>query len=252
MKTELELKILPQPDDTTCGPTCLHAVYTYFGDQVDLSDVIREVTTLDSGGTLAVYLACHALRRGYSATLFTYNLHFFDPTWFALEPAELRAKLLAQATLKKDDKRLQAAARGYIDFLALGGKLRFEDLSRSLIRTTLRKSLPIITGLSSTYLYRSMREYGPDCHDDDLRGEPTGHFVVLSGYDQEARTVHVADPYQKNPVATAHHYSVHIDRVISAILLGVLTHDANFLIIQPLRYYKKGNHAYPDRRQRPR
>ncbi len=250
MKTDLELAILPQPDDTTCGPTCLHAVYNYYGDQVDLDEVIREVTTLDSGGTLAVYLACHALRRGYNATLFTYNLHFFDPTWFSLDFHELRGKLLAQATLKKDDKRLHAAARGYIDFLALGGRLRFEDLSRSLIRGALRKSLPIITGLSSTYLYRSMREYGPDCRDDDLRGEPTGHFVVLSGYDKEARTVHIADPYQKNPLATAHHYSVHIDRVISAILLGVLTHDANFLIIQPPpKHNRRRHHADPDRRQ---
>ena len=143
MKTDLKLTILAQPDDTTCGPTCLHAVYGYFGDHVDLSDTIREVTTLDSGGTLAVYLACHALRRGYSATLFTYNLHFFDPTWFSLEPLELHGKLLAQASLKRDDQRLHAAARGYIDFLALGGKLRFEDLSRGLIRGPLRKSLPI-------------------------------------------------------------------------------------------------------------
>ncbi len=239
MKTDLELTILPQPDDTTCGPTCLHAVYSYFGEQTSLDEIIREVTTLDSGGTLAVYLACHALRRGYSASIYTYNLHFFDPTWFAPGDHDLHGKLLAQATLKKDDQRLHAAARGYIDFLKLGGKLHFEDLNRSLIRNTLRKSLPIITGLSSTYLYRSMREYGPDGVDDDLRGEPTGHFVVLSGYDRDERSVHIADPYHKNPVSTAlsaHYYSVHIDRVISAILLGVLTHDANFLIIQPPKH----------------
>jgi len=115
----------------------------------------------------------------------------------------------------------------------------FEDLNRKLIRNTLRKSLPIIAGLSSTYLYRAMREYGPNGVDDDLRGEPTGHFVVLSGYDREERTVHIADPYKKNPVSTAHYYSVHIDRVISSILLGVLTHDANFLLIHPPKHTPK-------------
>jgi hypothetical protein len=236
MKTELELTILPQPNDSTCGPTCLHAVYNYFGDQTSLDKIIREVTTLDSGGTLAVYLACHALQRGYSASIFTYNLHFFDPTWFAAGNNTLHGKLLAQASLKKNDQRLHAAARGYIDFLDLGGKLHFEDLNRTLIRSPLRRSLPIIAGLSSTYLYRSMREYGPDGIDDDLRGEPTGHFVVLSGYDRDERTIHIADPYKKNPMSTAHYYSVHIDRVISAILLGVLTHDANFLIIHPPKH----------------
>jgi len=251
MKSDLDLAILPQPDDTTCGPTCLQAVYSYFGDRVSLDEIIREVTTLDSGGTLAVYLACHALRRGYTAHIYTYNLHFFDPTWFTSGSQDLHGKLLAQATLKKDDPRLFAAARGYLDFLALGGRLHFEDLNRNLIRGPLRKSLPIITGLSSTYLYRSMREFGPEGVDDDLRGEPTGHFVVLAGYDREARSVHIADPYRKNPMSTTHHYDVHIDRVISAILLGVLTHDANFLIIQPPRpNHKKSNHrADPDRCQ---
>lgn len=65
MRSPLHLEILPQPDDTTCGPTCLHAVYSYFGDALDLSTVIGEVQTLEEGGTLAVLLGLHALRRGY-------------------------------------------------------------------------------------------------------------------------------------------------------------------------------------------
>src|SRR5262249_1472255 len=32
----LQLDILPQPDDFTCGPTCLHAIYRYLGDEVPL------------------------------------------------------------------------------------------------------------------------------------------------------------------------------------------------------------------------
>ena len=28
----LPVEILPQPDETTCGPTCLHAVFRYFGE----------------------------------------------------------------------------------------------------------------------------------------------------------------------------------------------------------------------------
>ena len=38
-----DLEILTQPDDSTCGPTCLHAVYRYFKDPVALDDVIAEV-----------------------------------------------------------------------------------------------------------------------------------------------------------------------------------------------------------------
>lgn len=233
MITKLMLDMLPQPDDTTCGPTCLHAVYRYFGDSITLNRVIEETTHLETGGTLAVFLACHALRRGYSASIFTYNLHFFDPTWFFPPVQDLRKKLVAQAECKKEDTRLQVATRGYIDFLDLGGQIYYEDMTRSLIRRYLNRSVPIITGLSSTYLYRIIREYGINGFDDDVRGKPAGHFVVLSGYDKEARTVYVADPYRPNPVSSKQTYTVNIDRVIGAILLGVLTHDANFLIIQP-------------------
>ena len=41
--TRLSLDILPQPDDTTCGPTCLHAVYRFWGDDLPIERIIREV-----------------------------------------------------------------------------------------------------------------------------------------------------------------------------------------------------------------
>ena len=91
METRLSVDILPQPDDTTCGPTCLDAIYRYFGDPLPLEQVIAEVPHLKEGGTLAVWLACHALHRGYSAKIFTYNLQMFDPTWFSTSKVDLRS-----------------------------------------------------------------------------------------------------------------------------------------------------------------
>jgi hypothetical protein len=58
-----------------------------------------------------------------------------------------------------------------------------------------------------------------------------GHFVVLTGYDSETRNVFVADPFQLNPVSEGQQYAVNIDRVLCSILLGVLTYDANLVII---------------------
>ena len=59
----LPIKILPQPDETTCGPTCLHAVYSYWGRNEPLNDIIARTRKLESGsGTFDVFLACDALR----------------------------------------------------------------------------------------------------------------------------------------------------------------------------------------------
>ncbi len=223
--------IEPQPDTTTCGPTCLHAVYRHFGHEIALETVIEEIHRLDHGGTLDVFLANHALGKGFKATIHTYNLDVFDPSWFARPGIDLAERLRAQMEVKQDS-RLAIASEGYLEFLRLGGRIVFEDLSRSLLRRLLRNRQPVLTGLSATYLYRAMREWGPDDQDDDIRGHPVGHFVLLTGYERETRTVLVADPMAGNPLGSQT-YSVAIDRVIGAILLGVLTYDANLLVIRP-------------------
>jgi hypothetical protein len=232
METKLRVEILPQPDDFTCGPTCLHALYRYFGDKVSLERVISEVPVLDNRGTLDVLLANHALSRGYSARIFTYNVQMFDPTWFDGRAVDISERLRLQLE-HKDSGRLRVATRAYLRFLKKGGELRFEELTTALIRKYLGREIPILTGLSATYLYRNAREFGPEGRADDIRGRPAGHFVVLCGYDRETRDVLVADPLLKNPLSGTNYYVVSIDRVIGAILLGILTYDANFLIIQP-------------------
>lgn len=225
----LPVKVLPQPDETTCGPTCLHAIYNYWGKSEALQQVITRIRKLESGsGTFAVFLACDALRNGYQATIYTYNLMVFDPTWF-VGGVEIAERLRQQRELKTDH-RLRHATEGYLEFLSLGGKLRMSDLSSPLIHGLLRRGLPILTGLSSTYLYRTAREHGPQDTPDDVRGFPAGHFVVLSGYDSEKRSVLVADPYGAHQ-----EYWSNADRVLGAVLLGIVTHDANLLVIHPPR-----------------
>lgn len=220
-----------QPDTTTCGPTCLHAVYRHFGDDLSLAEVIDQIERLDHGGTLDVFLANHALERGYRATIHTWNLEVFDPTWFAEPNTDVTAKLREQLTAKRREK-LRIATRGYLAFLGAGGKLRLDDLNRDLLRRLLADGHPVMTGLSATYLYRSAREWGPEDTEDDIRGEPVGHFVLLTGYDRKSREITVADPTSPNPRGSQR-YRVHIDRVIAAILLGALTYDANLLVIRP-------------------
>ena len=232
MGRALEVEILPQPDDTTCGPTCLHAVYRYHGDEMPLATVLDEVPTLDGGGTFAVLLGCHALRRGYRAELCTCNLRVFDPTWFAEPPADLPAKL-AERRERVEDEKQRSAIDAYHEYLELGGLVRWTSFTSKLLRGYLANQMPILTGLSATYLYQSPREREQEGGTiyDDVGGEPSGHFVVLAGYDKKARTVRVADPYLPNPMAHGHYYDVAIARLVAAIYLGVLTYDANLLVL---------------------
>jgi hypothetical protein len=239
MNRRLPYQILPQPDETTCGPTCLHSLYWHYGDELPLEQVVREVGVLREGGTLAVYLGQHALQRGYEAVIYTFNLQVFDPTWFRPGAPSLADKLVAQRERKKKAK-LKIACDAYIEYLRLGGEVRMATLNGHLLRRFLKQGVPILTGLSSTFLYEDSRERPADPDDphspfidDDIGGVPQGHFVVLCDYDQREREVTVADPLASNPFG--HFYPVDLDRVIGAVLLGILTYDANLLVIRPDR-----------------
>lgn len=232
MERKLRIQILKQPDDTTCGPTALHAVYRYHGDPISLRRVTTETHVLESGGTLAVLLAIHALKRGYEADLHTYNLQLFDPSWFRRKPGELARKLRAQACASTS-QRLHLATRAYLEYLELGGRLHFEDLEPDLLARLMSGSTPVLTGLSSTYLYQHKRERGWDNEWDDIHGSPQGHFVVLAGFDPERKLVLVADPLYPKPASRDGLYTVPVHRLINSILLGVLTYDANLLVLKP-------------------
>ena len=232
--TRLQLEIRPQPDETTCGPTCLYAVYRYFGDAVSLQRLIREIPQLPDGGTLSVLLALHALQRGYRARIYTYNLRLFDPTWFDAPSRDMRRRLELQARHARSPK-VRLATRAYVDFLDRGGEIRLEDLTPSLLRRHLKEGVPLLTGLNATYLYRCARERTRDNKivSDDVAGEPTGHFVVIHGYDKRSRQVFVADPYGRRPPLKGQRYTVSMERLVCAIMLGIVTYDANILVLRP-------------------
>jgi hypothetical protein len=231
----MELTILPQPDDNSCGPTSLHAVYRYYELEVELARLIEDIRSLETGGTLAVYLGIDALRRGMDATIYSWNLKMFDPTWAALEPSDLIAKLQRQQE-HKNRKRFLQASQAYISFLQRGGRILFDPLTPALHKGILQLSIPILTGLSATYLYNSMREVsrGRRSLYNDIGGEPMGHFVVLTEY-AAVDMVRIADPYSGNPLSGSQYYTLPVQRLINAIHLGSVTYDANLLIGQQAR-----------------
>ncbi len=234
MTRRLRLSILPQPDDTTCGPTCLQAVYFFHGDRARLADVVEGVRRLPEGGTLAPFLGVHALARGYAARIVVYDLRVFDPSWFAAG-VDLQAKLIAQLSVR-GGKRLAQETDAYLAFLAQGGQIEHVELSSALLISHLERGVPMIAGLSATYLYGVPRERPHDDAYDDIDGRPAGHFVVLRGYDSGSRMVAISDPlgpsHERPHPYGSHEYEVHIERVIGAIMLGVLTRDANLLIVE--------------------
>ena len=228
----LNFDIKAQPDMVTCGPTCLHALYQHYNDDISLKQVIQEVQQIKTGGTLAVMLGDHALQRGYNAHIYTYNLNVFDPTWFKFSSRKMIELLKQQIRSKRNKRKLITECKAYIEFLEAGGKVKYAELNEELIKSYLQKSIPILTGLSATYLYGTPREIGETNKYHSIKGEPVGHFVVINGFDGKNDIVYLADPMNPNPLKSQY-YNVKFDRLINSILLGIVTYDANLLIIEP-------------------
>jgi hypothetical protein len=233
---ELRVQRFLQPDDVTCGPTCLRKVYDFYGLTLGAQEVLGEIDRNEDGGTLAVFLGISGLRRGFAARIYSYDLRIFDPTWFALPRDRLAEKIHARFPHLPDSKRLRAA-RAYLRFLEMGGELAFDELTPGLLKSILDREHPVLAGLSATYLYRYSRERWDDASgravDDDVRGEPTGHFVVISGYEQWGRRLVVLDPFEHVPATPDGRLVVDAQRLTNAILLGDVTYDAVLLEVWP-------------------
>jgi hypothetical protein len=232
MDIDLPIVIERQPDYTTCGPTALHSIYHYYGDPIDLPTVIRETPKLPGGGTLGVHLSVHALSRGYEVDTWVCNVRHMDPTWFQ-KPTDILAKLKARAKAKglSDDPRYGPALEAVEQYMTLGGKLVWGDLTPELLGKTLAKGMPILTGTNGTYLYQCSRE--TDAGADDVRGESFGHFIVLCGYRAEDQSVAIADPLLDNPAHGTKYYRTGVYRLLGAIFLGVGSDDGNLMLIRP-------------------
>lgn len=229
----IDIKIPLQKDDETCGIACLLGYYQYLGLNWDYEELNKEVEMLDTGGTLGVNLGIHALQLGMEVTLSSYNLQVFDPSWAKLSPQELTFKLQKQMDAKKADQKLVQASSAYIRYLNLGGKIEFCDSSIDELKKKLDEEIPILVGLSSTFLYQSKREIPDTTELDDINGYPAGHFVVINGYDEKNKMISVCDPYPETPFSEqGSTYCVSADHLMTSIFLGIITYDANFLTIQ--------------------
>jgi hypothetical protein len=233
---ELRVQRFVQPDDVTCGPTCLRKVYDFYGMEIDLEEVVDGIERNEDGGTLAVFLGMAAMRRGLNARIFCYDLQIFDPTWAPLTRDALVARIRARFPYLRDAKRKRAAV-AYVRYLEMGGELAFDELTPGLLKSIIDRGHPVLAGLSATYLYRFPRERWDSALgrlvDDDVAGEPTGHFVVISGYENWGRRLTILDPSEHVPASDDGRVMADADRVINAILLGDATYDAVLLELWP-------------------
>lgn len=66
---------------------------------------------------------------------------------------------------------------------------------------------------------------------DEWMGAATGHFIIIQGYDTADETLYIADPYAPHPLSNDHYYKTSFSHWLHAHLLGIVSYDAELLVI---------------------
>jgi uncharacterized protein YvpB len=204
----------------TCGPTSLQQVLAYYRKKISLNEILKNIKMFKYG-TWTGYLGICAIKLGFKAKLVYYNVNYIDPTWFGLSRNRLIKKLEVLLRREKRKKRKEGIT-SLLEYLKAGGEIIFQIPSESLLLDCLKKKIPPIVCLSSTILYKRKR-FDFKKNKRSEYGEPFGHFIVVSGY--ENGKFIVTDPHQKYGGV----YKVPEDKFIFAwLFLG-----GDCLIIEP-------------------
>jgi hypothetical protein len=163
----------------TCGPSCLQQVLAYYGIKITLDEILKEVKMFKYG-TWINYLGIYAAEHKFKVKLICNNVHYIDPSWFKLPRIKLIKKI--QTALKKERNKMRKDGFfSLLDYLKTNAEIIFQIPSKKILINCLKKNVPIIICLSSTVL-RGRKRFDFKKNKHSEYGEPTGHFVVISGY----------------------------------------------------------------------
>ena len=223
------MEIQKQPTDDTCGATTLHAMYQHLGVDVPIDILVKTITQFPNGGTADVYLAMDALERGLKVTVYTSNIRVFDPSWLGLPQERLVDRLYKFSEYIRDKDLIVSQIAGLFSmFVRMGGRVRINLDDMGNLITALRYG-PVIAGVSYDWLMGEERDNG---------GDLTGHFIIVDSYDDASETFTISDPWDGKK---GQHYKVSYGLMNKALLLGTLTNDGSFILIEKGNDGNQGN-----------
>jgi hypothetical protein len=175
----------------TCGPSSLQQVLNYYGDPTSLSEILANVKMFPSG-TPPSYLALGAKKLGYKTKLISFDVDYVDPSWKNASKKEIAEKLRKRLPTLKD-KSAKMRTRGLLTALKGGVDLEIQIPSEKILIGYLKGGIPPIITLSYNVLHNYKRKFNDK--QDDVKGHPSGHYVVVSGYDD--KNLIITDPSRR-------------------------------------------------------
>ncbi len=172
-----------------CGPTCLAEVMEFYTkEKFDIKDLVKESKSPYKNMDWFFLFGMSALKRGFKVKIITVSTEILDPSWISLNPKKLVRKMKKRIKYLEGRKRKDRyliewnlePLKKAVKFIEAGGELIFSLITIDLLKYFVKKKMPIIVPVNENIFYGIKRT--KDDEYDDIRGYPSGHIVVISGY----------------------------------------------------------------------
>lgn len=213
---------------------------SHYGMDVTATAILAELPglTTDDGaewGTVAPELAAFCMKKGFHATVHTFDCRIVDLSWADFPPEKMLARLREVKstrlipTLGKNVTDL--FVQGYIDLLEAGGELRIRPYVTSALLDELLTTGPFMTTVCMGAFYGKGRaRRGDDGKGilDDVRGSIGTHFVIVRGRDEAGRYL-IADPGKADGL-----YAVEREHLLGSIMAAQRDCENVLFLIDPI------------------
>lgn len=185
-----------------CSLWCLRMVYEYHGIRMEVPEILAGVQRIPTG----VYIqevGRHAIENGFRATLTTNDTTRLPLVYGRQSREEIIADLRQRAAAEDLGEKQAVFLNGLIRFLEAGGELRVRvpTLADPIARD-LADGFPVICSIDMKALYggKGIDAGWPAAY----RIGQVGHYVVVTGLDDETVTVNDPSTYLGGIVSYPH------------------------------------------------
>lgn len=207
-QVEYQVKHQYQPTATSCSPTALSMLLSYYNKEITVAQISSDVPQVrnaagETFGTINQQLATWCISQGFRVNMYTFDCQIIDQSWANLSNEEIIDRLEARkdgwVVPSLGEVWNKAYVESYIEYIRAGGELYIWPGVTTKLLYELLENGPIFACVSFSTLHglgrsniRSKNESVPD----DVYGRALNHSIVIYGVDDTGNFL-IADPDKK-------------------------------------------------------
>ncbi|MBD3362355.1 hypothetical protein GF362_01395 [Candidatus Dojkabacteria bacterium] len=211
--------IKQKADSSACGPSCLQAIYKYYGKDLKLKMILEDLHIDKDTSTYVSQLARHLNTNHLSTTLISSNPFVVSPDWKAKPKKvvikELKEWILHHFNKGKVENIWIKEALYLLFYLQEGGNLKISNITTDLIDKYLEDQNLILCCLAENWIW-GKRKISKVVEYDNIKGHVNGHFVIV--YDKNKGDYQISDPYPTSIENKEGLYAINKEELLTATL----------------------------------